>query len=205
MPNASNTPASRITDDDRTLILDAALRQFERVGVKKTTLEDVAREAGVDRVTVYRRIGSRDDLVQAVFNREVGLVLTDLARIPELHDTLDGMLVELFLGVLTHWREHPVATRMLALEPERVLTKLSVEGSEVFTLAVSATAALLENAVERGLLAPADDLTTRAEIVCRLVHSLILLPHATIALDSREQITEFARRYLLPIVDPAHH
>ncbi|MEU0542065.1 helix-turn-helix domain-containing protein [Nocardia sp. NPDC005978] len=204
MPTASNTPASRVTEDDRTLILDAALRQFERVGVKKTTLEDVAREAGVDRVTVYRRIGSRDDLVQAVFNREVGLVLTDLAQIPDRHDTLDGMLVELFLGVLTHWREHPVATRMLTLEPDRVLTKLSVEGSEVFTLAVGVTAALLENAVERGLLAPADDLTTRAEIVCRLVHSLILLPRATIALDTREQIEGFARTYLLPIVAPTH-
>ncbi|WP_040697921.1 helix-turn-helix domain-containing protein, partial [Nocardia vinacea] len=72
MKTASKAPLSRDdAADPETRILDAALVQFSKVGVKKTTIEDVARQAGVDRVTVYRRVGSRDDLVQAVISREV--------------------------------------------------------------------------------------------------------------------------------------
>ena len=50
-------------------ILDAAEQCFERRGVRRTTIEDVAAEAGVSRVTVYRQVGNRDELVRAVLLR----------------------------------------------------------------------------------------------------------------------------------------
>ncbi|WP_067570955.1 TetR/AcrR family transcriptional regulator [Nocardia acidivorans] len=200
MPTASKPQSSRATADDNTRILDAALLQFQRVGVKKTTIEDVAREAGVDRVTVYRRIGSRDNLVTAVFSREVALVLAELALIPERHGNIEDLITDMFVTVLNRWRAHPVAERMLMLEPERVVMKLSVDGADIFTMAVAATAHALDRAVERELLSPASDLTERAEIVCRIVHSLILLPHAALELRTDAQLREFARAYLLPII-----
>ncbi|MRH89888.1 TetR family transcriptional regulator [Nocardia sp. SYP-A9097] len=200
MPTASKAPSSRATADDNTRILDAALLQFQRVGVKKTTIEDVAREAGVDRVTVYRRVGSRDNLVTAVFSREVALVLAELALIPERHGNIGDLITEMFMTVLNRWRAHPVAERMLMVEPERVVMKLTVDGADIFTMAVAATTHAMERAVERELLAPASDLTARAEIACRIVHSLILLPHATLELETDSQLREFARTYLLPIV-----
>ncbi|MFF2557007.1 TetR/AcrR family transcriptional regulator [Nocardia sp. NPDC058058] len=200
MPTASKPQAGRATADDNTRILDAALLQFQRVGVKKTTIEDVAREAGVDRVTVYRRIGSRDNLVTAVFSREVALVLAELALIPERHGNIGDLITDMFMTVLKLWRAHPVAQSMLTLEPERVVMKLSVHGADIFTMAVTATAAAMERAVERGLLAPASDLTARAEVACRVVHSLILLPHAALELETDSQLQDFARGYLLPII-----
>ncbi|MBV9252708.1 MAG: helix-turn-helix transcriptional regulator, partial [Actinobacteria bacterium] len=48
-------------------ILDATLRCIGRWGVAKTTLEDVAREAGCSRATVYRAVpGGKDGLIEAV-------------------------------------------------------------------------------------------------------------------------------------------
>ncbi len=44
---------------------DAALAQFEDMGLRRTTIEDIAKRAGVDRVTVYRRLGSKDDVIQS--------------------------------------------------------------------------------------------------------------------------------------------
>ncbi|WP_245650383.1 TetR/AcrR family transcriptional regulator [Nocardia harenae] len=181
-------------------ILDAALTRFHAVGVKKTTIEDVAREAGVDRVTVYRRMGSRDDLVQAVVSREVGTVLAEIADIAERHDVVDDLVVDIFVTVIGRWRTNPLAQRMLSLEPERVVLKLTSEGATTFAMSIAATAAAMQRAADRGLLTSPDDLVTRAEIVCRIVHSLILAPHGSRELSTEAELEEFARRYLVPII-----
>lgn len=47
-------------------IVDAALRCFERWGLARTRMEDIAREAGVARTVLYRHFASRDDLQLAV-------------------------------------------------------------------------------------------------------------------------------------------
>ncbi|MCU1645725.1 MAG: putative TetR-family transcriptional regulator [Nocardia sp.] len=181
-------------------ILDAALVQFEQVGIKKTTIEDIARQAGVDRVTVYRRVGSRDDVVQAVTTREVAHVLAELAAIPERHNNLDDLVADILVTVTTRWRTHPLVNRMLTLEPERVLPQLTTDGGPIFAMSAAATTAALRQAVENGLLPNSPDLFIRAEIVCRFAHSLMLQPDGAIPLHSTEELDAFARKYLVPII-----
>ncbi|MBB5915068.1 AcrR family transcriptional regulator [Nocardia transvalensis] len=202
MVTASKTLLSRddATEDIETRILDAALVQFQKVGVKKTTIEDVARQAGVDRVTVYRRLGSRDDLVQAVMNREVATVLGEIAEIPDRHDDIADLVSDIFVTVVTRWRTNPLVERMLAVEPERVVMKLTAEVGSTFAMSVSATATTLRAVVDKGLLAPAPDLLTRAEIVCRVVHSMVLAPEGAVRLRTEAELSDFARTYLTPIV-----
>jgi AcrR family transcriptional regulator len=55
----------------RELLLDAAERCFERWGPAKTSLDDIAAEAHVSRVTVYRYLGSRADLFIALAIRKL--------------------------------------------------------------------------------------------------------------------------------------
>lgn len=201
MPSATATEGgSASTQSVEERILDAAFAQFALVGVKKTTIEDVARRAGMDRVTVYRRIGSRDHLVRAVAEREVRKVLAELEEISARHQDIGDLLADVFVTVITRWRTHPLVTRMLTLEPERVLPQLTTEGRPTFTMSVAATAATLRRAVAAGLLPDAPDLTARAELVCRIVHSVILQPNGTIELESETDLAAFARRYLVPVV-----
>ena len=183
-----------------TRILDAALVRFGKVGVKKTTIEDIAREAGVDRVTVYRRIGSRDDVVQAAANREVAAVLGEVAEISARHDDIEDLVADIFVTVMTRWRTHPLVNRMLALEPDRVIAKLTIEGTETVAMSITATTAVLEDAVRRGLLRRSPDLMTRAELLCRVIHSLLLAPHGTIPLRTEAELAAFARNYLVALV-----
>ena len=58
-------------DHARDLLLDAAERCFERWGPAKTSLDDIAAEAHVSRVTVYRYLGSRADLFIALAIRKL--------------------------------------------------------------------------------------------------------------------------------------
>lgn len=51
------------------VIIDAAEDCFATAGVRGTTIDDIAAAAGVSRITVYRRVGHRDQVVLAVLVR----------------------------------------------------------------------------------------------------------------------------------------
>jgi len=69
---------SQVEHDTTEIILDAAEDCFTTSGVRGTTIEDVAVAAGVSRVTVYRRVGNRDEVVLAVLLRIVDRYLARL-------------------------------------------------------------------------------------------------------------------------------
>src|SRR3954464_6883369 len=53
-------------------LLDAARECVLAVGVRRTTFSDVARRAGVSRMTLYRRFGDLEALLAALMTREFG-------------------------------------------------------------------------------------------------------------------------------------
>src|SRR5690242_17733681 len=78
-----------------TRILDAALRCFGRWGVAKTTFDDIAREAGYSRATVYRFFpGGKESLLDAVVELETArafeIIGACLEAAPDLEDLLVG-------------------------------------------------------------------------------------------------------------------
>ncbi|MGW0638109.1 TetR/AcrR family transcriptional regulator [Nocardia salmonicida] len=202
LSTAATSGNSPTADSVEERILDAALVQFERVGVRKTTIEDIAKAADVDRATVYRRIGSRDDVVSAAFEREVRRLLVDLGEIPARHDTFDEIVVDVFTTVITRWRAHPLVERLLTLEADRLLPQLTVDGASFFLLSVAASTEIIRKVLEDNRFPDIPDLGARVEVVCRVVHSLILQPVGTIDTGSEQALAAFARTYVLPILVP---
>ncbi|MFD6452315.1 MULTISPECIES: TetR/AcrR family transcriptional regulator [unclassified Nocardia] len=200
LSTAATSGNSPTADSVEERILDAALVQFERVGVRKTTIEDIAKAADVDRATVYRRIGSRDDVVSAAFEREVRRLLADLGEIPARHDTFDDIVVDVFTTVITRWRAHPLVERLLTLEADRLLPQLTVDGASFFLLSVAASTEILRKVLEDSRFPDIPDLSARVEVVCRVVHSLILQPVGTIDTGSEQALAAFARTYVVPIL-----
>ncbi|MBE1579667.1 MULTISPECIES: TetR/AcrR family transcriptional regulator [Pseudonocardiaceae] len=75
----------------REQILDAATRAFARTGFTATGLDDIAAEAGVTHVILYRHFASKNDLYRAVLDRactrlgtSVGIETYDEGSIPAL-------------------------------------------------------------------------------------------------------------------------
>ena len=65
-----------------------------RYGVAKTTMDDIGKEAGVSRPTVYRYFGDRDALLRALIERR-SRMLFDRARVfITRHETFGEQLVE---------------------------------------------------------------------------------------------------------------
>lgn len=67
-------------------ILDAAIKVFSRKGFDQARMEDVGREAGISKATVYLYFKNKDSLIDAImeriFSRELA-TLTELQDVPE--------------------------------------------------------------------------------------------------------------------------
>ena len=53
----------------RAAILDAALRVFGQYGYRRTTMDDIAREAGIAKGTIYLSFASKEEVFQALSRR----------------------------------------------------------------------------------------------------------------------------------------
>lgn len=61
--------------------LAAAKRTFARYGVPKTTLEDIAAEAGVSRSTLYRAVGTKQQIIEAMVAAHHEAYLAEIDRL----------------------------------------------------------------------------------------------------------------------------
>ncbi len=71
-PAWAGLPSPASDTEARSRLLDAARRCFERFGTEKTSITDIAAEAGVTRRTVYRYFDSSDELLRAAFALAAG-------------------------------------------------------------------------------------------------------------------------------------
>lgn len=91
------------------------------VGFKRTTLADVARRAGVSRMTVYRQYGDLQTIVNKLLECEL-LALIDEARTAVSRlPTARQRLVEAGVRVVEGLAHHPLYRRVLDLDPELLL------------------------------------------------------------------------------------
>ena len=124
---AVSTGGDVFTLEDR--ILAAAIRCVARWGVRKTTLDDVAREAGCGRATIYRTFpGGKDSVMLAAGEREVERLLVGLAGEVELALTLEDALVAAIAGAARALASHAALRFLFEHEPGVVLPFLSFDG-----------------------------------------------------------------------------
>ena len=179
----------------------AALDQFAEYGIRRSTIDDIARRAGVSKMTVFRRFHNKQGLIEAVIAREVGLGMAELDRAWRWQDTLEGALVQAFEFVAHFVRGHPLFDRLLRSEPEVLLPLMTVDGAPVLGLYRSLIAARLRAEVSAGRAASAD-IDRAAEVIARLAQSLLLTREGTITLDDHDSIVAFVRLALVPMLQP---
>ncbi|MFI6521682.1 TetR/AcrR family transcriptional regulator [Spirillospora sp. NPDC050679] len=191
-PLAGLLAAAPATDDLDTRILDAALAEFETYGLRRVSVEDVAKRAGVARTTIYRRFTNKEQLLQAVILREVRGFLTAIAEATADLATPEDAIVEGFVAGLRQARTHPLMTRVLQSEPEAFLPQLTMNGGAVMVAARDIIAASLR----RHRPQDAADAATVAEVLLRVAVSLLLVPGAGLTLEGEDAMRAFARDYL---------
>jgi len=93
------------------------------VGVRRTTLTDVARRAGVSRMTMYRRWPDMRSLIGDLMTREWGALARASAE-EAVGDTIRERLVDGLVRGVGALRVHPVFRRIVEVDPEILLPYL---------------------------------------------------------------------------------
>jgi AcrR family transcriptional regulator len=88
----------------RTRIYAAAYALFYRKGFQRTSLDDIAAEAGVTKRTLYYHVRSKDDLAGAMLAHQHVFVLAEMAR--WMGDAADARtLVDRLFGSVARWAQ----------------------------------------------------------------------------------------------------
>ncbi|HEY5835726.1 TetR/AcrR family transcriptional regulator [Streptomyces sp.] len=126
-----------MVDDERLKqILDAAYACFTRHGVRRTTMDDIARQAGMSRPGVYQYVRNKEDAFRRLAARLLDAALADArsaAQAPgEPVQRLTGVL-EAKLGLAVGlWRDSPAhAAELLGVD-----TRLSAELLDAYNTAM---------------------------------------------------------------------
>jgi AcrR family transcriptional regulator len=180
-------------------VATAALAQFAEFGMRRSTIDDVARRAGVSRVTVFRRFETKQRLVEVVVAREIQRGMAELTRVWQGGESLEQRLLLGLSFTVGFVRGHPLFDRLLRSEPEVLLPLVTVEGAPVLALYRSLIAELLRAEIEAGRAATADPGCV-AEVIARLAMSLVLTRDGTISLDHPQSLDALVNLVLLPIL-----
>jgi AcrR family transcriptional regulator len=138
-----------LTGEDDPL-LDAAHACVMAVGVRRTTLTDVARRAGISRMTVYRRFPDVAALIQALMTREFSGVLAEAVAANAERPTVRERLAHGASDGVVRLSGHPLFLRLLDVDPELLLPYLVQRHGAFQHLVLDAFVALLSEGMEEG-------------------------------------------------------
>jgi TetR/AcrR family transcriptional regulator, repressor for uid operon len=189
-----------LTADDRmsARVLDAALELAAASGIRHLTMDDVARRAGVGRMTVYRRFGSRSALIDALAVRECRRCLAAIASALDPDAPVAERLAAVFTATLGVIREHPLLERLARVEPEALLFELTRDDSAVFRLVREFLIGLIAEGQRAGEL-HGGDAAVLAELWVRLGASFVLMPDSVLPLEDEAE----TRKAVLELLAPA--
>ncbi|WP_163550495.1 TetR/AcrR family transcriptional regulator, partial [Candidatus Frankia nodulisporulans] len=156
-------------------VLDAAKASLLAVGVRRTTLTEVARRAGTSRMTLYRRWPDLRALVGEVMTREWGSIVTAAARLAERDPRggeLDGIVDEI-VATVEAFRVNPVYRRILETDAEMLLPYLTERRGATQQMIVDLLAGQLGAAARAGTVR-AGDPEALAVMVLLVVQSYVL-------------------------------
>jgi len=73
----------------REKILEISLEQFSNYGIRAVTMEDIARQAGISKKTIYLEFKDKRELVREAFTK---LIKGDKTKLKEILDSDDGVI-----------------------------------------------------------------------------------------------------------------
>ncbi|MFF3490066.1 TetR/AcrR family transcriptional regulator [Streptomyces sp. NPDC002795] len=194
--------ADDTADEVTVRLLDAAYEQFCRMGIKRSTMADVARLAGVSRITVYRRFDTKEALVEHVVRREFRRYFEQFATEIRGADTVADRVVLGFVSSLRAIRHNRLIGGLMAVEPDSVVPSMTTDGGRTQYVVQQFVAARLREEQRAGQVSAGVDVDVVAEMMVRVCTSFLVVPSHVIDLDDDGRMREVARQFLVPMLGP---
>lgn len=173
--------------------IDAASRCFARYGIRRVSVQDVAKELGVNRTTVYRQVGNIENQALLLAARDSHRLLSSLPQritFPVGPHTV----VDVLAALVREARAHPVLDKMLADERDLIGSFVARDVGVLLERATAAFTPMVRLAVSTGNLGKRDP-DILAQWLVRLAASLILV-------EPPGGLEEFLAELLVPALTP---
>jgi AcrR family transcriptional regulator len=175
-------------------VVSAALDCIARFGIRKTTLDDVARAAGVSRATLYRQFpGGKRALLDACSVAQVQRLLDDVVAAIDPAANLVDTLTAAITSAARFLIQDPATRTIFETEPELVAPHISFDrATAVFDLATGFLAPHL------ALHTDHDHAVQLAEWAARVVLSYGLMPSNHLDLTNPDHVLQLVQLQELP-------
>ena len=193
MNSAKNT-----NPDTQQRIVDATVRCVKKWGIAKVTLNDIAKEAGVTRPTVYSYFSNRDEVVQfAMLQSAYGFAQKLLKHI-DTYETPEARTIEAVMFALKRLPSEPYLELMADAGLANIMNEHALRAEEGNEIRRS-----IFRLIFRGLEVDREELDEIVEVTTRFVLSLLTLKSERKRND--REMREFLCRRLLPALglDPS--
>jgi len=189
----------RHKDSTETRILDAARDSIVDIGWKRTTLTEVARRAGLSRMTVYRRYPDAVAIYADLMTRE----WADQAPTGiDAADTSAHGIAVLITERLDILRNDPLFQRLIELDPDILLPYLTERRGRTQQAVLALLVPLIEHGQSEQTIRPgSDELLARAILLAAqgfLVSPRTMVDAAVSDADLRSELITLVERYLQP-------
>jgi AcrR family transcriptional regulator len=161
--------------EPRDAYLDAARACILDVGWRRTTLTEVARRAGVSRMTIYRTWADMPTLLGDLMTREWAGVVTDQVAAAASATSLQR-LVGGIAGTVRMLRDNELFVRIVELDPELILPYLFARRGRSQDLILALTVEAIEAGQVDGSVREGDP-KTMARAVLLAAHGFVLSAH----------------------------
>jgi AcrR family transcriptional regulator len=148
----SSLPAE--PEQARDYLIKVAEECFERHGIRRTTMDDIAARAEVSRPTLYRYFGDRDNLVRIISQRRAQQFAGTMPRFFAEHDTLRQKLVEGLLHLGEIGRRDQFFGALVGSDTVGEVHRILMDSPSAIDFARAVWEPVLTEARERGELRP---------------------------------------------------
>jgi AcrR family transcriptional regulator len=174
----------RHNSEPRDAYLDAARDCILDVGWRRTTLTEVARRAGVSRMTIYRTWADMPQLLGDLMTREWGGVVADSLAEEDRDAPTIARLVGDIVGTVQRLRENELFVRIVDLDPELILPYLFSRRGRSQDGILELTVAALRDAQAEGTVRDGNTVAM-ARAMLLAAHGFVLSAHTMVD----EQVT----------------
>ncbi|MCY4377806.1 MAG: TetR/AcrR family transcriptional regulator [Spirochaetaceae bacterium] len=186
---------------EREKIVDAAIRCFQRYGPQRTSMNDIADEAGISRRTLYRQFDDRPALVAEILDRRLSELHASVVAHLATYDDIEAALIEGSLFSVESGESDDLVAEIVRHEhagtPERFLLRVndSIAARVLESWSVVLDRGRAQGRVRTGLS------DTRAVELIMTVHTVALL-RDDLGRDGRRAL--FRDLLVAAVLNPPH-
>lgn len=188
---------TNVNVEPRRQVIEAAVKCFERWGISRTRVDDIATEARMARSRVYKLFGSKDAIVLAVIMESIRQHNQEMKERIPLRGPSDRVILDSMVIIIRHAFENRYTAALLN-EPDspHVTARALATKPEVMALLEEYWSGVFEYAQRRKELKPDFDLASATRWVIFVQLSYLALPELVPGTD--EALMSDLASYLLP-------